>query len=143
MNDETRQLLIRLLLEQERTDSEAGQKRRNQAKGRLSSDEDGGSAQRKRRTDAQKQAFAEDLASTRKDIFPSHESNITDLTSVPIWEKYALTVAEASKYFHLGQRKLRDIIKMDKHAKYLVWNKGHVYIKRKLFEEWLDGRTEV
>lgn len=143
MNDETRQLLIRLLLEQERTDSDAGQKRRSQAKNRLASDEDGGSSLRRQRSEAQRQALAEDLASTRKDIFPSHDSNVTDLTSVPIWEKYALTVAEASKYFHLGQKKLREIIKKDKYAKYLVWNKGHVYIKRKLFEEWLDGHTEV
>ena len=28
-------------------------------------------------------------------------------TDVPIWEKYTLTVEEASKYFRIGEKKLR------------------------------------
>ena len=28
-------------------------------------------------------------------------------TDVPIWEKYTLTIEEASKYFRIGENKLR------------------------------------
>ena len=31
----------------------------------------------------------------------------------------------------------------DKYAEYLLWNGGRVYIKRKLFEEYLNKETEV
>ena len=30
-------------------------------------------------------------------------------TDVPIWEKYTLTVEEASKYFRIGEKKLRKL----------------------------------
>ena len=29
---------------------------------------------------------------------------------IPTWEKYLLTVREASKYFHIGEKKLRMMI---------------------------------
>ncbi len=29
---------------------------------------------------------------------------------VPIWEKYTLTIEEASKYFRIGENKLRTIL---------------------------------
>ena len=30
-------------------------------------------------------------------------------TDVPIWEKYTLTIEEASKYFRIGEKKLRKL----------------------------------
>ena len=30
-------------------------------------------------------------------------------TDVPIWEKYTLTIEEASKYFRIGENKLRKL----------------------------------
>ena len=30
-------------------------------------------------------------------------------TDVPIWEKYTLTIKEASKYFRIGEKKLRKL----------------------------------
>ena len=32
---------------------------------------------------------------------------MNNLTDVPIWEKYTLTIEEASKYFRIGENKLR------------------------------------
>ena len=29
---------------------------------------------------------------------------------MPFWQKYTLTVAEACSYFHIGERKMREII---------------------------------
>lgn len=32
-----------------------------------------------------------------------------NINDVPIWEKYTLTIEEASKYFHIGENKLRKL----------------------------------
>ena len=32
---------------------------------------------------------------------------------VPIWERYSLTINEASCYFHIGDRKIREIVEDD------------------------------
>ena len=43
---------------------------------------------------------------------------------IPIWERYLMTVIEASEYYHIGENKLRNIIE-----RYLI--------KKKLFEDFL------
>ena len=35
-------------------------------------------------------------------------------TDVPIWEKYTLTIEEASKYFRIGENKLRRLAEENK-----------------------------
>ena len=80
---------------------------------------------------------------SRRDMYVSHEVVSNDNKEVPLWAKYALTLPEASEYFHLGYNKLREIVRKDKYAEYLLWNGGRVYIKRKLFEEYLDKETEI
>lgn len=62
---------------------------------------------------------------------------------VPIWEKYALTVFEASEYFNIGEKKLRDIIKGNPRADYLVWNGNKVLLKRELFEKELNQTNVI
>ena len=32
---------------------------------------------------------------------------------IPIWERYLMTVIEASEYYHIGENKLRNIIESD------------------------------
>ena len=34
-------------------------------------------------------------------------------TDVPIWEKYTLTIEEASKYFRIGEKKLRKLARSE------------------------------
>ena len=29
-------------------------------------------------------------------------------TDIPVWEKYTLTIEEASKYFRIGEKKLKE-----------------------------------
>ena len=57
---------------------------------------------------------------------------------IPFWEQYTLTVEEASKYFRIGENKLRRIISENKDADYLIWNGNRAQIKRKLFERYID-----
>ena len=56
-------------------------------------------------------------------------------TDVPIWERYTLTIEEASKYFRIGEKKLRRIAEENKGANWVIMNGNRVQIKRKLFEK--------
>lgn len=63
---------------------------------------------------------------------------ITDSKEIPLWQKYTLTVEEASLYFRIGQAKLRRMISENGDADFILWNGNRPQIKRKLFEEFVD-----
>lgn len=65
----------------------------------------------------------------------SVEMNISD--------QYLLTVGEASKYFRLGETKLRKLIAENKNADYLIWNGTRPLIKRGKFEKLIDELKEI
>ncbi|HBG7262678.1 TPA: excisionase [Clostridioides difficile] len=60
-------------------------------------------------------------------------------TDVPIWEKYTLTIEEASKYFRIGEKKLRKIAEENQTASWIIMNGNRVQIKRKQFEKIIDS----
>ena len=62
---------------------------------------------------------------------------------MPFWQKYTLTVAEACYYFHIGERKMREIIESDPTAAYLLRNGNRMMIKRARFEQFLDMQTAI
>lgn len=62
---------------------------------------------------------------------------------IPLWEKYTLTVNEASVYFHIGDKKLRQIIADDPDADYLIKVGNRQMIKRKRFEQFLDRQEAI
>ena len=57
---------------------------------------------------------------------------------IPVWEKYTLSTEEASTYFHIGINKLRRIISLNPTAEWILWNGSHAYIKRRIFEQFID-----
>lgn len=57
---------------------------------------------------------------------------------VPLWNKYMLTISEASEVFNIGENKLRFIIENNEGADFIMMNGNRNMIKRKLFEEYLD-----
>jgi excisionase family DNA binding protein len=60
-------------------------------------------------------------------------------TDVPIWEKYTLTIEEASKYFRIGENKLRKLAEENPSAGWVILNGNRIQIKRKHFEKIIDG----
>ena len=54
-------------------------------------------------------------------------------TDVPIWEKYTLTIEEASKYFRIGEKKLRKLAEENIDAGWVIVNGNRIQIKRKQF----------
>mgnify|MGYP000656665898 CR=1 FL=1 len=57
---------------------------------------------------------------------------------VPIWEKYTLTIEEASKYFRIGENKLRKLAEETPTASWVILNGNRIQIKRKQFEKIID-----
>ena len=63
---------------------------------------------------------------------------MTNNTDVPIWEKYTLTIEEASKYFRIGENKLRRLAEENIGSNWVIMNGNRMQIKRKKFEKILD-----
>ena len=59
-------------------------------------------------------------------------------TDIPIWERYTLTIEEASKYFRIGENKLSRLAEENKNANWLIMNGNRIQIKRKQFEKIID-----
>ena len=62
---------------------------------------------------------------------------------IPYWEKYMLTLREAAEYFHIGEKKMRQIVDDKLDANFLLESGNRIMIKRKLFEEYLDNATVI
>ena len=52
--------------------------------------------------------------------------------------RYTLTIEEASKYFRIGENKLRRLAEENKNANWLIMNGNRIQIKRKQFEKIID-----
>ena len=64
-------------------------------------------------------------------------------TDVPIWEKYTLTIEEASKYFRIGENKLRKLAEENPRAGWVILNGNRIQIKRRHFEKIIDGLDSI
>ena len=63
--------------------------------------------------------------------------------NVPIWYKYTLTISEASDYFNIGEKKLRQMVQENETADFLLNNGVKVLIKRTKFEQFLDEMCSI
>ena len=65
------------------------------------------------------------------------------ILQIPYWERYLLTIREAAEYFHIGEKKLRQIVEENGTADFIITNGNRAMIKRKAFEQYLDQATAV
>ena len=65
--------------------------------------------------------------------------------SVPIWEKYMLTVDEAVQYFGIGEKKIRNLIAENNGTDlcFTVQIGNKSLINRRKFEEFLNQTTAL
>lgn len=68
---------------------------------------------------------------------------MNSIVTIPIWERYTLSIEEAAAYFRIGENKLRKIVSENKDADYLLWNGNRPQIKRKKFEQLIDRLSVV
>ncbi|MCR5339408.1 MAG: excisionase [Lachnospiraceae bacterium] len=62
---------------------------------------------------------------------------------LPWWEKYALTLNEASLYFGIGYKKLKRFIQEHMEEEWILVNGNRLMIKRELFKKYLDERVNT
>lgn len=70
-------------------------------------------------------------------------SHLSRKNDVPIWEKFCLTITEASMYFHIGDKKLRALAEEHADSGMIVQNGSKVLIKRIKFEEFLNETNSL
>ena len=63
--------------------------------------------------------------------------------NIAFYDRYLLTVEEAAVYFHIGSKKMRDMIKDHAGAKWILYNGNRIMIKREQFEKWLDNQSAI
>ncbi len=63
--------------------------------------------------------------------------------NIPISEKYSLTIKEASKYFGIGENKLRRLAAENNTANWVILNGNRILIKRKQLEKLLDSQDQI
>ena len=64
---------------------------------------------------------------------------------VPIWERFLLTVKEASMYFNIGENKLYRIANdyIESEYKFVIQNGDRKMIKRENFEKFLNESRSI
>lgn len=62
---------------------------------------------------------------------------------VQLKDKYCLTIEEASDYFGIGEKKIRQIVTENVDAGFVIQNGVKYLIKRKRFEDFLEEMTAI
>ena len=62
---------------------------------------------------------------------------------IPFYERYLLTVEETSAYFHIGSKKMYEMIQENPEAPWLLLNGNRKMIKREMFARWIDQQSVI
>ena len=78
---------------------------------------------------------------TLSDNVPKDEPKRRD--TIPYWKKFNLTIEEASLYFEIGEKKMRELIERFADKGYFIKNGRKTLIKRSLFEQFINGLDAI
>lgn len=67
----------------------------------------------------------------------------TNKQALPWWQKYTLTLNEASEYFGIGYKKLHSFVQQHPDEDFILWNGNRAQIKREQFEKYMDSKMNV
>ena len=59
-----------------------------------------------------------------------------------LWE-FCLTIEEASRYFGIGEKKLRKLVNSNLDTGFVIQNGVKILIKRQRFEQFLDKLSSI
>ena len=57
--------------------------------------------------------------------------------------KFCLTIEEASRYFRIGEKKLRKLVNSNLDVGFVIQNGVKILIKRQRFEQFLDKLSSI
>ena len=63
--------------------------------------------------------------------------------TIPIQDRYSITIDEAAGYSLIGENRLRKIIEENRELNWILRVGSQVRVKRKLFEKWLDTQYNL
>lgn len=63
--------------------------------------------------------------------------------TIPIKDKFCLTIDEAAAYFNIGEKKLRKIVTENLYSDFVIQNGVKYLIKRKRFESFLNEISAI
>lgn len=73
----------------------------------------------------------------------NQNNNSKHIQKVPVWEKFNLTINEATIYFNIGEKKLRKLIDEHIDSGFVIQNGVKILINRKKFERFLNETTSI
>ena len=76
-------------------------------------------------------------------ISMTSKNNMNEKKSIPIWEKFTLTISEASEYFNLGEKKMRFLVDNYNDYGFVLQNGNKTLIKRRKFEDFINETNAV
>lgn len=65
------------------------------------------------------------------------------MEKIPVWEKFALTIQEASQYFNIGEKKLRHLVQDHIDNGFVLQNGNKILIKREMFERFINVTSAI
>lgn len=72
-----------------------------------------------------------------------NEIMMSNEIKLPIYLKYCLSIKEASLYFNIGEKKIRQLATENLDSGFVLQNGVKITIKRKKFEDFLDRTTVI
>lgn len=80
-----------------------------------------------------------------EEMYPARKEVHMELkkTELPWWQKYTLTLNEASEYFGIGYKKLKMFVQDHSDADFVLWNGNRALIKREQFERYMNEQMNV
>lgn len=67
--------------------------------------------------------------------------NSDNANLVPVYRRYLMDIKEAAEFYHIGEKKLREMADIYASSGFVIMNGNRVLIKREKFEEFLDEAT--
>ena len=62
---------------------------------------------------------------------------------ISVKDKFCLTIEEASRYFGIGEKKLRKLVNSNLDAGFVIQNGVKILIKRQRFEQFWDKLSSI
>ena len=62
---------------------------------------------------------------------------------IPVWNRYLLTIVEAAQYYHIGEKKLRQLVDIHPNGDFYVQVGNKVLIKKERFENFIDESSAI
>lgn len=62
---------------------------------------------------------------------------------IPIWKRYLLSVTEAAQFYHIGEKRLRQIVDIHPNGEFYLLVGNKVLFKKEQFEQFLAESTVI